>query len=177
MLLHFIIFNRIVCNRYKTMMKQQLLILSLLITFCLACKKDNTRAGKTDTALTGTWIKPSINSAIAGSIESIEFSSNGDISINRYYVNPSTQQVLGYAYRYTGKYRITGNGLAELYNMKVSTNNTSDPYVAAEKLTNKGNSADQQYSYQLTNSKNTLSWTVICPPNADCIGTQQYTKQ
>lgn len=158
-------------------MKQHLSLLVLIVVFCFACNKDNTSAENIDTALTGIWTKAAANAGTSIGKESVEFSSNGDIIINRYYVNPSTQQILGYAYRYTGKYQVSGTGVVQLSNMKIFANNTSDPYVAAEKLTNKGSSADQQFTYQLTDSKTVLSWTVVCPPNADCIGTQQYTKQ
>jgi hypothetical protein len=158
-------------------MKQHLSLLVLIVVFCFACKKDNTNAENIDTALTGIWTKAAANAGTATGKESVEFSANGDIIINRYYVNPSTQQTLGYAYRYTGKYQVSGNGVVQLYNMKVLANDTADPYVAAEKLTNKGNSADQQYTYQLSSLKTVLNWTVVCPPNASCIGTQQFTKQ
>lgn len=158
-------------------MKQHLSLLVLIVVFCFACKKDNTSAENIDTALTGIWTKTAANAGTATGKESVEFSANGDIIINRYYVNLSTQQTLGYAYRYTGKYRVTGDGVVQLYNMKIFGNSTSDPYVAADKLTDKGSSADQQYTYQLSNLKTTLNWTVVCPPNASCIGTQQYAKQ
>ena len=158
-------------------MKKHLSLLVLIVVFCFACKKDNTSAENIDSALTGTWTKAAANAGTGTGKESVEFSSNGDIIINRYYINPSTQQTLGYAYRYTGKYRVTGDGVVQLYNMKIFGNSTSEPYVAEDKLTDKGNSADQQYTYQLSNLKTTLNWTVVCPPNASCIGTQQYTKQ
>jgi hypothetical protein len=158
-------------------MKLNLSLLLLLLTFCAGCKKGAASEGNVDTALNGTWVKEALNSSVAGSKESIEISANGDISINGYYVNPSTQQILGYAYRYTGKYRVTGNGLIELYNLSASVNKTSDPYVAIDKLTSTSTLTQQQYTYQLNNVKTTLNWTVVCPPYADCIGTQQYTKQ
>ena len=158
-------------------MKLRLSLLLLLFTFCLACKKDRTRIGNIDSNLTGTWTKPAPNTSVATGRESIEFFSNGDISISRYYVNPSTQQILGYNSKYVGNYRVTGNGLIQLYNMNVLSNTSADPFVAIDKLSPKGNSADQRYTYQITNLNTTLSWTIVCPANADCIGTQQYTKQ
>jgi hypothetical protein len=158
-------------------MKQCLLLLLLLFTCCLACKKDRTRIGNIDSNLTGTWTKPAPNTSVATGRESIEFFPDGYISISRYYINPSSQQIMGYNYKYAGKYRVTGNGLIQLYNMNVLSNTSTDPFVAIDKLTAKGNSADQQYTYQLTSLNTKLSWTIVCPPNADCIGTQQYTKQ
>lgn len=158
-------------------MKQHLSFLLLLITFCFACKKERNNAANTDTALNGIWTKSNVNSVIAGDTESVEFSANGDISIDRYYINPSTQRVFGYAYRYIGKYRTTGNGMMELYDMKRFGKDDNTPYVSKDKLTLMGSTPDQQYTYQLTNSKTVLTWAVVCAPNADCIGAQQYTKQ
>jgi len=158
-------------------MKLHLSLLLFLFTFCLACKKDSTRAGSIDNALTGIWSIPALNTSVATGKESIEFFPNGDISLSRYYVNPSTQQILGYSYKYIGKYRVTGNGVVQLYDMKVLSNTSSDPFVAIDRLTTNSISLEQQYTYQLTNLNTTLSWTIVCPPNADCIGTQQYTKQ
>ncbi|WP_342645538.1 hypothetical protein [Mucilaginibacter sp. CSA2-8R] len=158
-------------------MKQHLALLLLLITTCVACKKDSNQSGNTDSALTGIWVKPSINAATASDKESIEFSSDGDVTINRYYSNTPTQQIVKYSYRYTGKYRVTGSGMLQLYDMQLFANNSTDPYVAIDKLTSKGSSANQQYLYKLDNFNTTLTWTVVCPPNASCIGAQQYTKQ
>ncbi|WDF55725.1 hypothetical protein [Mucilaginibacter sp. KACC 22063] len=151
-----------------------LFIITAAVFMIAGCKKDN---GKSDPLL-GTWQKKIVASSGDVQVEEYKFKSDGTFELRSAIAN-SSNQVLGYTYRTVGTYTVSKDQLTLNISTTYTKDDASQGYVAIDKLVSHP-PVFQSLSYTVAYNAtvDSLSLTIHCPPNADCIGGETwYQKQ
>ncbi|WP_345947935.1 MULTISPECIES: hypothetical protein [unclassified Mucilaginibacter] len=157
------------------MRKYTLHVLVLISILCFACKKDSNNSAN---ELVGQWLLPATSNNFAPHTSSeLKFDNNGILTMSSKRFDATTGQILGFTSKFVANYRIKNGELVEIYNVKRYSPADNTPYADEKNLILHTDSPDQSFTYKLNEKRTTLTWTVVCPINACCIGAQIYIKK
>lgn len=138
------------------------------------CKKDTV---KTD--ITGTWFHDTKGTAWIQR-EAYQFNADSTMLFTRTILDTAHKQTLGYNYKLTGKYSLSGTTLKQYQLIAyVDMNTTMLPYTSLQSLVQTSTTTEQTLTIKFNADKR--SFNIIyppCPPNANCIAVSPlYIKQ
>jgi hypothetical protein len=157
-------------------MKKILLILTLLLPFIGGCKKDKEVKNPLKKQIVGQWTlhTPARGAMDRPTQQQYTFDDEGNFQYYRIALEATTNNMLGYQFKRSGKYKIEGNEIV-LYDITTYSNDFSKAEYSAESQLIKTSGETSRAGIDISN--NVLKLDFPCPPYATCIGVFFYQRQ
>lgn len=149
-----------------------------LIAFAViaSCKKDSSK-NSNNNSLVGTWENKQIYPNASAHSETYTFNGDGTFETSSTVSDAVTNQLLGYFYKSTGKYVLSGDELSFTNVVYYGIPNNGSSAVPENQLVLGSQTYNNPYSVGYNAKKDSLSLLIHCPPNASCIGLLWYKKK
>jgi hypothetical protein len=152
-----------------------LIFMLIALAVITGCKKDSSK--NNNTPIVGTWENKQIYPNASAHSQTFTFNSDGSFVTSATVSDPVTNQLLGYFYKSTGKYVLTGGDLSFTNVVYYGIPNNGSSAVPENQLVVGSQTYNSPYSVGFSAKKDSLSLLIHCPPNANCIGLLWYKKK